>query len=99
MGFATRSLVGLLWALGGGAAGGIVGALVGIAITKAANVPDREGAAGYAMLAAALIGVVVGVVVGIMLYGRSAPAGQAASYAGSSALGVVGLVAAVALGL
>jgi hypothetical protein len=43
--------------------------------------------------------VVIGVVVGMLLYGRSAPAGQAATYAGSSALGMIGLVLAVAFGL
>lgn len=98
MGGAARSLVGLLWALGGGAIGGTIGALVGVAIAKVANVPEREGAAGYVMIAVALIGVVIGVVAGMLLYGRSAPTGQAAAYAGSSVLGMLGLVLAVAFG-
>ena len=94
-----RGLAGLLWALGGGVVGLIVGLIAGVAIAKFTNTPSREGAAGYVMIAVGLIGALAGVVAGIVLYGRSAPTGQATAYAGSSALGVLGLVAAVALAL
>lgn len=94
-----RILLGLLWALGGAVAGLVAGGVVGMVIVKVANVTDREGASGYAMLGVALIGAVLGLVAGVVLYGRSAPAGQGAAYSGSGVAGVVGVVAAIALGL
>ena len=94
-----RSLMGLLWALGGGVVGVVVGVLAGFGITQLAHTPSREGEAGYLMLAVALLGAVVGIVLGIVLYGRRAPAGQAIAYAGSSTLGVIGLVVALAVAL
>ena len=36
---------------------------------------------------------------GIALYARSAPAGQGTAFAGSALLGIVGAVAAIALGI
>jgi hypothetical protein len=95
----VRSILGLLWALGGAVAGFVVGAVVAIAIAKLTNAPNREGAHGYFMMALGIIGAVVGIVAGIALYGRSAPAGQGAAYTGSGALGVVGLVAAIAISI
>lgn len=94
-----RSLKGLFWALGGGVAGMVVGLIAGIVITNVTSTTSREGAAGYLMVAIALIGALIGVVAGILLYGRSAPSGQAAAFAGSSLLGAIGVVAAVALGV
>lgn len=94
-----RSFVGLLWALGGGVVGFVVGVLAGMVIAKVTNTPSREGADGYLIMAVALLGALAGIVAGMLLYGRSAPAGQAAAFAGSSALGVVALVGVIAVGL
>ena len=92
-----RSLVGLLWALGGAIAGLIVG-LVGASVFAAAtNMTSREGASGYFVVSIGLIGALIGLIVGLVMYGRSAPAGQAAAYTGFGALGFVALVAAVAV--
>ena len=94
-----RSLVGLLWALGGGIAGLIVG-LVGAAVFAAAtHMTSREGASGYFVVSIGLVGALIGLVVGLVMYGRSAPAGQAAAYTGYGALGFVALVAAIAASL
>jgi len=94
-----RSVVGLLWAIAGAVAGFIVGAIVAIVIAKVTNASNREGAQGYFMIALGLIGALVGVVGALAFYGRSAPTGQGAAYTGSGVLGVVGLVAVVALSL
>ena len=94
-----RGIMGLLWALGGAVAGLVVGIFVGMAIVKLGNVTSREGAAGYAVVAVAIIGAMVGALAGIALYARSAPAGQGTAFAGSAVLGVVGLIAAIALGI
>jgi hypothetical protein len=94
-----RILVGLLWALAGAVAGFVAGALVAAVVLKATNSSNREGAHGYAMIAAGFIGAIIGLVVALLLYGRSAPAGQGTAFAGSGFLGVVGLLAVVALGL
>jgi hypothetical protein len=94
-----RLLVGLFWALGGGVAGLLVGGIAGTIITKMAHVSEREGAAGYSIILIALVGAVLGMVAGILLYGRSAPSGQAVQYSASSVLGVVALVAAIAFGV
>ena len=94
-----RSIVGVLWALCGGVAGLVAGLLVGALIAKVTNTPTREGAAGYLMVAVALIGALVGALSGMALYARSAPTGQSTAYAGSTVLGVAALVAVVALAL
>ncbi len=94
-----RSFTGLLWALGGGVAGFVVGIVVGIAITKLTNTPSREGAAGYLTFGIALIGALAGIVAGVLLYARSAPSGQSVSYASSSVVGVIALVAVIGAGL
>ncbi len=94
-----RTLIGLLWALGGAVAGLVVGGLIGMAIVKVANVTSREGASGYAVIGVALIGAVIGLVAGVVMYGRSAPAGQGTAFAGSGVLGVLGLIALMAAGV
>jgi MFS family permease len=94
-----RILVGLLWALAGAVAGFVAGALVALVILKATNSANREGAHGYAMFGAGFIGAIIGLIIGLLVYGRSAPAGQGTAFAGSGFLGVVGLIAVVALGL
>ena len=94
-----RSLVGLLWALGGGIAGLIAG-LIGAAVFAAAtHMTSREGASGYFVVSIGLVGALIGLIVGLVVYGRSAPAGQAAAHMGFGALGFVALVAAVAVSL
>ena len=92
-----RSLVGLLWALGGAIVGlivGLVGASVFAAVT---HMSSREGASGYFVVAIGLIGAVIGLIAGLVMYGRSAPAGQGAAHIGSGMLGFVALVGAVAI--
>jgi hypothetical protein len=92
-----RSLVGLLWALGGGIAGLIVGLVGASVFASATHMTSREGASGYFVVAIGLIGALFGLIVGLVMYGRSAPAGQAAAHIGFGALGFVALVAAVAV--
>lgn len=90
-----RILLGLLWALGGAVAGTVAGLLVAMVVVKVGDITSREGAAGYAATAIAIIGTVAGVV----LYGRSAPAGLGVAFSGSAVLGVAGLATVIALGL
>jgi len=92
-----RSLVGLLWALGGAIAGLIIGLVGGAVFAAATHMSSREGASGYFVIAIGLIGAVLGLIVGLVMYGRSAPVGQGAAYTGSGTLGFVALVAAVAV--
>ena len=94
-----RVVMGLLWTIGGAIAGVVLGFIVGMVIVKVGNVTSREGAAGYAVVAVAIIGGLVGALAGLALYARSAPTGQGVSFAGSGVLGVVALVAAIALGI
>ena len=75
---------------------GLVGATI---FAGLADMTDREGARGYFALAIGLIGAVIGLIVALVFYGRSAPAGQGPAYTGSGALGVIGLVAAVAFAI
>ena len=92
-----RSLVGLLWALGGAIAGLIVGLLGAALFAAATHMTSREGASGYFVVAIGLIGALIGLIAGLVMYGRSAPAGRAAAYTGSGALGFFALVVAVAV--
>lgn len=94
-----RSLVGLLWAVGGAIGGFIVGVLAAIALAKVMDSSNREGAQGYFAIALGIIGALVGIVAGLTLYGRSAPSGQGLANAGSGALGVIGLIGAIALSI
>ena len=73
-----RSLLGLLWALGGA----VAGVLVAMVVVKVGNITSREGAAGYATLGIAIIGAVARMV----LCGHSAPAGQGVALSGSAVL-------------
>ena len=94
-----RSLVGLLWALGGAIVGLIIGLVGASVFASVTNMSTREGASGYFVIAIGLITAVIGLVAGLVLYGRSAPTGQGAAHTGSGSLGFVVLVAAVALSL
>lgn len=94
-----RILIGLFWALVGGVVGAIVFGIGASAYAAATDMTSREGARGYFVIAFGLIGAVIGIITGIVLYGRSAPSGQGAAYTGSGALGFVGLIAAVAVGI
>jgi hypothetical protein len=85
--------------LGGGIAGLIVGVVGAAVFAAATNMTSREGASGYFGVAIGLIGALIGLIIGLVMYGRSAPAGQAAAYTGFGALGFVALVAAVAVSL
>jgi MFS family permease len=94
-----RSVTGLLWAVGGAVAGFAVGVIVGLVIVRITSMTSREGASGYFTIGLGLLGAIGGLVAGLVLFGRSAPAGQGLAYSGSGILGVVGLVAVVALSL
>jgi len=94
-----RILLGLFWALVGGVLGFIVGAVGASLYAGATNMSNREGGRGYFMIAFGLMGAVVGIIAGLVLYGRSAPNGQAVAYTGSGTLGFVGLIAAIAVSL
>src|SRR5215212_1831790 len=94
-----RSLVGLVWALGGGIAGLIVGLAGASVFASATNMTSREGASGYFVISIGLIGALIGLIVGLVMYGRSAPPGQAVAHTGFGALGFVALVAAVAVSI
>lgn len=94
-----RSLLGLLWALGGAVAGFIAGVIIALVIAKLTDASNREGAQGYFAIALGVIGALVGIVAGLTLYGRSAPSGQGLANAGSGALGIIGLVSVIALAI
>lgn len=94
-----RSLVGLLWALGGAVAGLVVGVIAAMVLVKVTNTSNREGAQGYVLVAVGLLGAVVGLVAGLVLYARSAPTGQGTAFLGSGTMGVFAVVAAIAVGL
>ncbi|MEO7362551.1 MAG: hypothetical protein ABI120_19630 [Gemmatimonadaceae bacterium] len=93
-----RSVVGLLWALGGALAGLIIGVIGANIFASVTDMSSREGARGYFAIFIGLICAVIGLVVGLVLYGKSAPSGQGAANFGSGALGFVGLIAAIAVG-
>ncbi|MEP6763215.1 MAG: hypothetical protein ABJB66_02835 [Gemmatimonadaceae bacterium] len=94
-----RSLVGILWGLGGAIAGFII-AMIGASIYAGlTDMTTREGARGYFTIAIGLIGAVIGLIVGLVLYARSAPSGEGAAFFSWGTLGFVGLVAAIALSL
>ncbi len=94
-----RSLMGILWALGGSVVGFILGAIIALAIAKATNASNREGAHGFYMVGLGLIGAVIGLVIGLVLYARTAPSGQGVAFIGSGTMGVLGLVAAIGVSL
>lgn len=92
-----RIVLGLFWALVGGAVGFAVGAAGASAFASFTHIAEREGGRAYFVFAFGLVGAVIGIIAGIVRYSRSAPSGQGATYTLSSVAGVVGLVAAVAL--
>jgi hypothetical protein len=95
-----KAIHGLLWALGGGVAGCLVGILVAMAILAVGNFSNREGAHGYFAMALGLIGAALGLAAGLILYARSAPAGaNALAYFGSGAVGLCGVAVALGLGI
>lgn len=94
-----RSIIGLLWALGGAIAGFVAGAIVATVISVVTHASNREGAQGYFMIALGAIGALIGLVGALFLYARSAPAGQAATYGGAGIFGVIAAVVAIAVGI
>ena len=94
-----RILLGLFWALVGGVVGASVLGVGASLYAAATDMTSREGARGYFVIGIGLLGAIIGIIAGIVLYGRSAPSGQGATYSGSGALGFVGLIAVIALGL
>lgn len=93
-----RSLVGLLWALGGGVAGLVIFIIGANVFASATDMSTREGARGYFVVAIGLLGAIIGIIAGLVLYSRSAPSGQGAANFGSGVLGLAALVAAIVLG-
>ena len=94
-----RTFLGLLWALGGAVGGFILAALAAMVFANETNMSSREGESGYFMIALGLIGAVIGLVVGLLLYARSAPSGQGAAFISSGTMGVIGVIAAIALSI
>jgi MFS family permease len=93
-----RSLIGVIYALGGAAAGFGVGLGAALLFAKLTNVSGRDGAVGYLTIGVGLVGALVGLAAGMALYARSAPGGQGAAYGWSAILGVTTLVGVVVLG-
>ena len=94
-----RALVGLLWALGGAVIGGLAAGSAMLLVAKLANISNRDGAAGYAVVGVGLLGALAGLIAALVLYARSAPAGQGTTYFGGGALAVVALAGAVVFAL
>jgi MFS family permease len=92
----VRAIVGLLYGLGGMALGVLLGAGVGMLINHLVQTTSREGAAGYLLVAAAIIGGLLGLVAGLALYAGRAPTGQMLGRLGYGVLGTVALVALLA---
>lgn len=91
-----KLLMGLIWALGGAAAGTVVLGLAGAAYANLTNMTSREGATGYFIVGMALLGALLGLGVGLILYARGAEPGAWAARLGQGALGVMLLVALLA---
>lgn len=91
------SLVALLWACGGLLAGAAAGFGVGLLIVTLAQISDREGAAGYFVVALALAGALLGLATGLLGYARTAPEGERWLRLGQGLLGL-GAVVAVLVG-
>ena len=91
-----RSLLGLAWALGGAVAGFLTLAVAAFLFAKLTNMTDREGAVGFFVVGAGLVGALLGLVGGLGWFAKQAPPGQAGAFTVAGVLGVVGLVAALA---
>lgn len=91
-----KLLMGLIWALGGAAAGTVVLGLASAAYANLTNMTSREGAVGYFVVGMALLGALLGLGVGLMLYARGGEPGTWAVRLGQGALGVMLLVALLA---
>ena len=94
-----KALLGLAFALGGLVIGTVVGALLGALAVAVFHVTSREGAAGYLVVAAGLLGGLAGVVGGLMWHAHRAPSGETLGAFGQGTLGVIGLVALLAAGV
>lgn len=90
-----KSLIGLLWALGGMVLGGLVFGLGASLYAQASHASNREGAVGYFVVAMGIIGGLLGLVAGLVWYARSAPAGQGLQQFSLGMLGVVAFVVVV----
>jgi hypothetical protein len=94
-----RPFIGLLYALGGAAAGLMLGVGAGMLIVRLANITDREGASGYAILGVGILGALLGLVAGISLFVRSAPPGEGSKQLVGAVLGLTALVLVVLAGV
>jgi len=92
-----RILLGLFWALVGGAVGFALGVGAASAYASFTNMSGREGARGFFAVAIGLVGAIIGIATAIVIYGRSAPSGQSAAYSASGLAGIVGLIAVIVL--
>lgn len=91
-----KSLVGLLWGLGGAALGFVLFAFGAALFAQLSHMTSREGASGYFMMALGLIGGVLGLVVGLAWFGLRAPTGHGWGQFSHGVLGLAGF--AVLLG-
>ena len=91
-----KLLMGLIWALGGAAAGTVALGLAGAAYANLTNMTSREGASGFFIVGMALLGGLLGLGVGLVLYARGAEPGAWAPRLGQGTLGAVLLVALLA---
>lgn len=89
---------GVLAAFLGAGLGFAVAAFGSMAIAKAANASNREGALGYLAIFAGLCGAVAGVIVAIWLVARRAPPGEAYLRGGAILAAFLGVLAVAALG-
>ncbi len=94
-----RPLTGLMYALGGAAAGLIIGLGGGMLFARLTNMTDREGASGYFMIGVGILGALIGLVVGIVLFVRAAPSGEGTRQLVAAVLGLTALVALVVGGV
>lgn len=94
-----KILQGVLAAFLGAGVGFAVAAFGSMAIAKAANASNREGALGYLALFAGLLGAVAGVVVAIWLVARRAPPGEVYLRGGAIFAAFLGVLAVAALGV
>jgi MFS family permease len=92
-------LTGLLWALAGAGIGLIAGGLAALLVARLTQMTSREGAAGYFLVALALIGALLGLLAGIFLYASAAPEGTAMIHAAAALSGVLSLALAMAIAL
>lgn len=94
-----KALIGLLWALGGMLLGGLLFGMGASLYAQVSQMSTREGAAGYFVIILGLIGGLLGLVAGLVFYARGAPAGDGLRQFGQGVLGLVVLIAVIAVAL